>query len=69
MAVERYLLLTHWRCQADAQRWLQSSIMTAVANLGELSSTLNVLITHQPNEREGLRADGTQREFGRLAIA
>jgi hypothetical protein len=28
-----------------------------------------VLITHQPGEREGLRADGTHREFGLAPVA
>jgi hypothetical protein len=60
----RYLLLTHWRSAAEAQRWLGSPAMTAVAELGVVSSAIMVPITHRPGEREGLRADGSHREFG-----
>jgi heme-degrading monooxygenase HmoA len=61
----RYLLLTHWKSADDAQRWLQSPVMTALAELGTASSAIMVRITHRPGEREGLRADGSHREFGR----
>jgi hypothetical protein len=69
VAPVRYLLLTHWHTKRDAERWLQSAAVKALAQLGTISSTLNVLIVHKPGEREGLRADGTHREFGQLAMA
>ena len=43
--------------------------MMALAQLGTVSSALMVLIRHQLGEREGLNADGSQREFGQLAPA
>jgi hypothetical protein len=69
VAPVRYLLLTHWKSVDDAQRWLRSPAMKALAELGTVTSTIMVLITHQPGEREGLRADGTHREFGLAPVA
>jgi len=43
--------------------------MMALSQLGTVSSALMVLIRHQSGEREGLNADGSQREFGQLAVA
>jgi hypothetical protein len=65
----RYLLLTHWKSPEAAKRWLASDVMTALAQLGTVSSALMVLIRHRPSDREGLNADGSQREFGQLAVA
>jgi hypothetical protein len=65
----RYLLLTHWTSPEAARRWLTSEVMTALAQLGTVSSALMVLVRHQSGERAGLNADGSQREFGQLAVA
>ena len=65
----RYLLLTHWTSPEAAKRWLASDVMMALARLGTVSSALMVLIRHQSGEREGLNAEGSQREFGQLAVA
>jgi hypothetical protein len=65
----RYLLLTHWTSPQDARRWLASDAMMALAQLGTVSSALMVLVRHQSGERAGLNADGSQREFGQLAVA
>jgi hypothetical protein len=62
----RYLLLTHWTTAEAAQRWLASDAMKGLAQLGTVSSALMVLVRHRPGEREGLNADGSQREFGQL---
>jgi hypothetical protein len=64
VAPVRYLLLTHWKSADDAVHWLRSPLMTALADLGTVSSAIMMLITHRPGEREGLRADGSHREFG-----
>lgn len=64
VAPVRYLVLSHWHSAADAERWLRSPVITALADLGTVSSAIMVLITHRPGEREGLRADGSHREFG-----
>jgi hypothetical protein len=69
LAPVRYMLLTHWKLPDDAQRWLHSPAMKALDALGTVSSTISVLIKHQPGEREGLRADGSQREFGQSPAA
>jgi len=69
VAPVRYMLLTHWKSLGDAQRWLRSPTMKALGVLGTVSSTISVLITHQPGEREGLHADGSQREFGQSPAA
>jgi hypothetical protein len=60
----RYLLLTHWTSAQAAENWLRSPIIQELAEFGTVTSTISVLITHQPGEREGLRADGSHREFG-----
>jgi hypothetical protein len=65
----RYLLLTHWSSPEAARRWLASDVMTVLASLGAVSSALMVPIRHQSGEREGLNQDGSQREFGQLAVA
>jgi hypothetical protein len=65
----RYLLLTHWKSPEAADRWLASDAVMALAQLGTVSSALMVLIRHELGEREGLNADGSQREFGQLAVA
>ena len=69
VAPVRYLLLTHWKSPEDAHRWLASDVAKELTALGTVSSALMVLIRHQSGEREGLNADGSQREFGRLAVA
>jgi len=68
-AAVRYLLLTHWNSPQAAERWLASDVMIALAQIGAVSSALMVLVRHQSGEREGLNADGSQREFGQLAVA
>jgi hypothetical protein len=69
VAPVRYLLLTHWTSLEAATRWLASDVVKELTALGAVSSTLMILIRHQPGEREGLNADGSLREFGRLALA
>jgi len=69
VAPVRYLLLTHWKSPEDARRWLASDVAKELTALGTVSSALMVLVRHQSAEREGLNADGSQREFGRLAVA
>jgi heme-degrading monooxygenase HmoA len=69
VAPVRYLLLTHWKSPEDARRWLASDVAKELTALGTVSSTIMILIRHQSGEREGLNADGSQREFGRLAVA
>jgi hypothetical protein len=51
------------------RRLLASDAVMALAQLGTVSSALMVLIRHELGEREGLNADGSQREFGQLAVA
>lgn len=69
VAPVRYLLLTHWKSPEDARRWLASDVAKELTALGTVSSTIMILIRHQSGEREGLNADGSQRQFGRLAVA
>jgi hypothetical protein len=57
------------RTDKAAARIGRRAVMMALAQLGTVSSALMVLIRHQSGEREGLNADGSQREFGQLAVA
>jgi hypothetical protein len=69
IAPVRYLLLTHWTSAEAARHWLASDVVKRLSGLGTVSSTLMMLIRHQSGEREGLNDDGSQREFGQLAVA
>lgn len=61
----RYLLLTHWESSAELDAWLNSSEIRNLAELGEISHEVSVLLRHQPGERDGLNADGSQRHWVR----
>jgi antibiotic biosynthesis monooxygenase (ABM) superfamily enzyme len=69
LAPVRYLLLTHWTSPEKLDGWLTSPEMAGLADLGSVSTDVHVQITHAPGEREGLKADGSQRGWSRQAAA
>ncbi|MFC4944354.1 antibiotic biosynthesis monooxygenase family protein [Pseudonocardia sp. GCM10023141] len=68
VAPVRYLLITHWDTEADLKAWLDSPSYAELAQLGEVTSQVSVLIRHAAQEREGLNADGSLRSWARAAV-
>lgn len=67
VAPVRYLVLTHWDNEEDLRAWLASPEARALSELGEVTTTVNVLIRHAPDERRGLKPDGSARSWTREA--
>jgi heme-degrading monooxygenase HmoA len=69
VAPVRYLLLTHWENAEDLRAWLGSDASKSLSELGEVTSAVQVLIRHEPGERNHLNADGSQRSWVRSVSA
>ena len=57
-----YVVLTYWRNTTDCARWQESSAYRQIADLGQVHSTLFVIVPER-GARLGLRADRMQREW------
>lgn len=67
VAPVRYLLLSHWNDTEALNTWLTSPEFAALGGLGEVTTETLVQIVHTPGERDGLKADGSQRGWARHA--
>ncbi|WP_213740754.1 hypothetical protein [Bradyrhizobium sp. dw_411] len=62
LAPARYLLITHWPSNDALQAWLNSGVIKALSQYGELTTNVSISIKHDPGERKFMRKDGLQRE-------
>ncbi|MGD9991298.1 hypothetical protein [Pseudonocardia sp.] len=67
VAPVRYLLVSHWSGPEALDKWLSSPEYAALAELGEVTTETLVQVVHDAGEREGLKADGSQRGWSRAA--
>jgi len=61
-APARYLLLTHWADEEALRKWLESGVLSKLAEFGSVSTAVSVSIRHESGERDNLREDGLQRD-------
>lgn len=69
LAPTRYLLLTHWDRVDDLRAWLESPVTTALKDIADVDTQIHVPVYQDPATRNGVRADGLQREWSRHPAA